>query len=165
MHELSIAQSLVELVEDELAAEAVAQSRGGEPAPCRPVKRVTVRVGDLSGVVPEALRSAFAIAVGRSSLRGAELAIEHCPAVVWCDRCRREQPVASPQHMRCPTCGELSPTLVGGRELELASIEVVDGPAERNDDDDAQAHAGEPGPGGGRAAAHPPGADADPKEE
>jgi hydrogenase nickel incorporation protein HypA/HybF len=138
MHEISVAQSLIDLVEDELAARAAAEMRGGGDPVCQQVGQIVVRVGALSGVVPEALSSAFRIAVGESSIRGATLVIESCPVVVWCEPCGRDSAIASPQRMRCPACGRSAGSVVGGRELELTSIEVTD------------------------AAAHAPGPDADP---
>jgi hydrogenase nickel incorporation protein HypA/HybF len=65
MHELSIALSLIDAVCDELPR------MGGVL-----VRRVHVRVGPGSGVVAEALRFAFDVAVAESAIEGAELAIE-----------------------------------------------------------------------------------------
>ena len=155
MHELSIAQSLIELVEDELAGRAAAESRGtGLPA-CARVGRVTVRVGPLSGVVPEALASAWSVASLRSVVvRGAGLTIDRQPAVVWCPRCAAERELPDPpQRMRCPACGGPTPELRSGRELELTSIEV------REDGTDAH------GPSATIGPSDPAGADADPEEE
>ena len=53
------------------------------------------------------------------------------PVVLWCDRCEREGQVPQPSRLRCPTCGEPSARVVGGRELELVSVEVIDGPTGR----------------------------------
>ncbi len=65
MHELSIAMSIIESVEEEIAAH-----------PAASVERVTVTIGDLSGVVPEALRFAWEPAVRDTRLTGAALRIE-----------------------------------------------------------------------------------------
>src|SRR6187431_2440743 len=98
MHELSIAQSLVELIEDEL----IARHPPGNPARSFRVGRVAIKVGVLAGVVPEALSSAFPVAVSRSKLRGATLEIEEVPMVVFCPSCRAERQLSSPQRLRCP---------------------------------------------------------------
>ena len=87
MHELSIALSLVDAVCEELP----------RLGPAASVRSVYVRLGPYSGVVAEALTSAFELAIAGSPIEGARLEIE-------------------------PT---------GGRELELAAVEVVDGPANR----------------------------------
>ena len=66
MHELSIALSLVETVCDELP-------RLGSGVA---VRRVLIRVGPLSGVVPAALKFAFDVAAEGSPIAGSELDIE-----------------------------------------------------------------------------------------
>lgn len=131
MHELSIAQCLVDLIEDEVTARAPAQQRGVNAPRCLRVGRVRVRVGALSGVVPEALYRAFPVAAARSSLKEATLSIEECLVVAWCPACGVARVLPSPQRLRCPACDGPTPDVVGGRELELVSIEV------RDDDDDA----------------------------
>jgi hydrogenase nickel incorporation protein HypA/HybF len=65
MHELSIALSLVDTICDELP-------KIGQVS----VRCVHVRIGALSGVVPEALSFAFDVACGDSPIAGAQLAIE-----------------------------------------------------------------------------------------
>lgn len=65
MHELSIALRLVELVEEQLA---------GEPAGAA-VVAVAIRVGELSSVVPAALRFAWGPATDGTRLQGAALRI------------------------------------------------------------------------------------------
>lgn len=66
MHELSIAMSLVDAVCEELP-------RLGDRVSIRSVR---VRVGPLSGVVPDALAFAFDVAAAESPLAGARLEIE-----------------------------------------------------------------------------------------
>lgn len=67
MHELSIALSLVDAVCEELP-------RLGDKVFVRSVR---VRVGPLSGVVPDALAFAFEVAADDSPIAGARLEIEH----------------------------------------------------------------------------------------
>ena len=72
MHELSIALSLVDTVCDELP-------RLGSDVH---VRRVLIRVGPLSGVVPAALKFAFDVAAEGSLIAGSELDIEEVPGRV-----------------------------------------------------------------------------------
>jgi hydrogenase nickel incorporation protein HypA/HybF len=65
MHELSIAMRLVQLVEEQIAAEPQAK-----------VTAVYIRIGVLSSVVPEALEFVWGPATQDSPLQGAELQIE-----------------------------------------------------------------------------------------
>ena len=73
MHELSVAQRLVELVCEEVRAERA----------CR-VTVVHLRLGPLSGVVAEALLFAFDSATAGTRLDGAKLAIEPVEPAVSC---------------------------------------------------------------------------------
>jgi hydrogenase nickel incorporation protein HypA/HybF len=121
MHEISIAQSLVDEV-------LVQLDDGNDGAPSH-VVRVTLRVGVMSGVVPEALRFAFGAVTHGTPLDGARLEIDVVGLVAWCDGCGAERALAGPQRLRCPTCAAPTPRVLRGRELELVSIEVVDGAA------------------------------------
>lgn len=114
MHELSIAMSLVEAACEE--AERLGQVR---------VEALHVRLGPLSGVVPEALRFSFDLVADGTVIAGARLEIEETELVVFCPRCERERTLPTIQHFRCPVCHEPTPQVVHGRELELASLEVT----------------------------------------
>jgi hydrogenase nickel incorporation protein HypA/HybF len=88
------------------------------------VHEIRLRIGVLSGVVPEALQFAFeALAEGTPAENGM-LTIEPVPARFWCDPCNREFEAAG-WFAECPDCGNASSTLRAGRELELASLEVA----------------------------------------
>lgn len=118
MHELSIALSLVDVACGELT----------RFSPGTQITAVHVRVGPLAGVVPEALSFSFEIAAQGSAIEGARLEIERVPLTAWCEGCAAEQPIASIQALRCPVCGGLASEVISGRELQLAALEVVDGP-------------------------------------
>ncbi len=113
MHELSIALNIVEIA----AAEA---ARHGESA----VSAVHVRLGPLSGVVKEALISAFEIAREDSPLAGAELVVEDVPIRFYCRLCRMEVTVASLQAFVCPRCSSPAGDILSGKELEVRSLEI-----------------------------------------
>ncbi|HLL89026.1 MAG TPA: hydrogenase maturation nickel metallochaperone HypA, partial [Tepidisphaeraceae bacterium] len=87
---------------------------------------VRARVGPLAGVVAAALQFAFAEACAGTVLAGARLEIENVPLAVFCPACASERTIASPQRLLCPVCGEATPDVVSGRELEVASVEVED---------------------------------------
>ncbi|MBK8049218.1 MAG: hydrogenase maturation nickel metallochaperone HypA [Anaerolineales bacterium] len=124
MHELSIAQSLIEI------AEETARNAGATE-----VLAVHLRLGALSGVVPDALQFSFPIAAEGTLVAGAQLIIEEVPAVVYCDQCAAERSITWPPDFRCPVCGEFAPKLLQGRELQITAIEVME-----KDEVDAAAH-------------------------
>jgi hydrogenase nickel incorporation protein HypA/HybF len=116
MHELSIAQSLLALIEDEMV------KHGKE-------KLITVKVrhGRLSSVVPEALSMAFEVLTADSRLADAALVMEETPVLLRCRDCSREftpdPPTAA--FAPCPGCGqELGHTVVSGRELYIEYLEL-----------------------------------------
>ncbi len=114
MHELSIVMSLLDIVSEERA-----RLGGGR------IEVVHVRVGQLSSVVPYALRQSFDTAVVGSDIDGAALAIESVPVAIFCDACGVEREPAG-QSVRCPACDRPAGRIVRGRELELVALEFAD---------------------------------------
>lgn len=87
------------------------------------VHRLRLRVGALSGVVPEALRFAFDALAPGSPAEGGLLEIEPIAAVWRCGACDCELE-SGPADDRCPACGNAAVRLRRGLELELATVEV-----------------------------------------
>jgi hydrogenase nickel incorporation protein HypA/HybF len=113
MHELSIALSILDV-----AAETAEREGGGR------VAIVHLRLGPLSGVVKEALVSAYEMARAESSFPDSRLVIEEVPVVVWCPGCAAEQALPSIQLLCCPACGTPTPEVRHGRELEVVALEI-----------------------------------------
>ncbi|MFD8261067.1 hydrogenase maturation nickel metallochaperone HypA [Streptomyces griseoluteus] len=114
MHELSIATAIVE------QAGEIARADGAGD-----VSSVTVRVGELAGVVPDALHFAFEVARDGTSLASARLVVEQVTAVAWCGGCAAEFAVGMPPFFWCPACDQPSQDLRSGRELEITAVEAV----------------------------------------
>jgi hydrogenase nickel incorporation protein HypA/HybF len=112
MHELSIAQALV----NEIAEVVTAQSASV-------AKAVVVRIGQLSGVEAEALEQVFPMVAEGTCVEGAILRCEHVPAVAICRDCSRECPMDDLIAV-CPACGSVHLGLKSGRELLIHSIEI-----------------------------------------
>jgi hydrogenase nickel incorporation protein HypA/HybF len=113
MHELSIAMSLLDVAAEEADRRGVVR-----------VIAVHVKLGPLSGVVKEALLSAYDLARESSRLANATLVIEDVPVVVFCPICRAERPVVSIQEFRCAACGTPTAQVITGRELQLTALEI-----------------------------------------
>ena len=86
MHELSIAMGILELTEEE------SEKRGGVH-----VDAIHVRLGPLSGVVKEALLSAWQLASEQTEFESSRLVIEDVPITMFCSKCQAERPVRSIQ--------------------------------------------------------------------
>jgi hydrogenase nickel incorporation protein HypA/HybF len=112
MHELSIMQSALSL--------ALEQARQAGAAR---VHIIRLRIGALSGVVPDALEFAFEVLTPGTLAEGAKLAIDNVPARFWCATCMREFQ-SDNMFAECPDCHSLSGDLRAGREMEVASLEI-----------------------------------------
>lgn len=88
------------------------------------VHEIRLRVGALSGVVPDALQFAFEALADGTPAKNARLTIEHIPARFWCEACQREFEAVR-LFAECPECNTPSRKLRAGRELELASLEIA----------------------------------------
>jgi hydrogenase nickel incorporation protein HypA/HybF len=112
MHELSIAQSVLEAVRAEAARRPGAR-----------VCKVGLRVGELAGLEPEALRFGFEVLVRGTDLEPLQLEIEHCPQRQRCPQCGNEFNVRD-YEVTCPKCGTAGTVCIGGDELEIAYLEI-----------------------------------------
>ncbi len=108
MHELSITQSIVDLV--------AARTTG------RTVLAVRVRVGRLAGVVPEAMEFCFELAAAGTPVEGARLEIEESEGRLACRTCGLTS-AAEDLVLLCP-CGSADVSVVAGQELSVVSVEL-----------------------------------------
>jgi hydrogenase nickel incorporation protein HypA/HybF len=115
MHELSIAEALIEQVDEELR-------RAGQTGT---VMRLELAVGRLSGVHCDALRFGFQMLSQGTPLEGVEVSIRQPPAVARCRQCGAANEIAEIV-IDCPQCGSPEISIEEGRELLLESIEIED---------------------------------------
>jgi len=112
MHELSLIASLFEIVVEK-ASEHKA----------REVTLVTIKVGPLSGVVPELLESAFEMYKKETIAGRARLVVEPLPFIIRCRACAaetsRDNPISA-----CPACGSADFVIVQGTEVYLDKLEL-----------------------------------------
>lgn len=116
MHEMSIALAVVGQVET--AARVVAGDDGTVPT----ARSVTLRVGELAGVVSQSLHFCFELACADSLLAGAELVTETVPGRARCAPCDADWATGLPPDLCCPHCGGGASELTGGRELEIVEV-------------------------------------------
>jgi hydrogenase nickel incorporation protein HypA/HybF len=110
MHEYSLVAELVRQVEVEVL-------RAGAGS----VTRLTVAVGDLSGVERDLFATAYEVFRERTVCAGAELSVRPVPALWSCPRCARAIPPGSP--LRCSDCA-MPARLAQGDEIVLERIEM-----------------------------------------
>jgi hydrogenase nickel incorporation protein HypA/HybF len=109
MHEMSIAQGIIDICQ---------QHAGG-----RRVLSLEVEIGNLSGVVPEAIDFCFQACSQGTLLEGAHLGIIRIPGRGRCRDCGGETPLAT-LFDPCARCGGYRITIEAGEEMRVREIEV-----------------------------------------
>jgi hydrogenase nickel incorporation protein HypA/HybF len=89
------------------------------------VSQVTVQIGHLRQVVPDALQFSWEVVSSATDLRDAALVIEQVPAVVECTTCGARTTLDLPI-LACGTCEAFDVKLLSGEELLVVSIDLVD---------------------------------------
>jgi hydrogenase nickel incorporation protein HypA/HybF len=112
MHEMSIAQNIVEIVENALRDEVT---------PC--VEKVVVKVGQLVAVVPDSLDFCYTAITQGTRLADSELVIEEIPCQVRCKDCEGTSEIEA-FVFRCPHCESSELETLSGNELLVSHIEV-----------------------------------------
>jgi len=112
MHEMGIANSILEAVQ----AEAARYPGAG-------ASKVAVRIGELAAVDPDALRFCFEALTRQTEFESLTLEIEFCPRRQRCPTCNAEFD-AKDYEFRCLQCGDEHTECIGGDELELAYLEL-----------------------------------------
>ena len=112
MHELSIAQNIVEI------AEEYAIKNNAEI-----ISEIEIEVGEMSGVVIEALEFAMQSATIDTMLSEAKVDIINIKGYAKCLECRNEFSVSSLFDV-CPKCNSFHIEIISGKELRIKSILV-----------------------------------------
>lgn len=113
MHELSVAHAVVSTVVDAL------------PSPESRVTQIRLRIGLLSGIMPQALEFAYDVAVEGTPLADAVLVIERAPVVIECPTCGAQE-LPDAKHFVCPRCDAPCGDVIGGKEMEILDITLDD---------------------------------------
>jgi len=110
MHELGITQNIVAIA--------------AEYANGQPVKRVTLEVGKLTAIMPDAIRFCFDVCCQDTILAGAQLEIIEKPGLARCRQCGAEVSVDLPFGV-C-ACGSQDLQIIQGEELSIKELETED---------------------------------------
>lgn len=112
MHELSIAQSILEIVHQHVPE--------GQRSDIRSVK---VQVGRLSGVVPESLEFCFSAIIEATPLGDARLDIVPTPVRAHCGECAVTFELQGTTFV-CPSCKSVDLEILSGTELQVIEVEL-----------------------------------------
>jgi hydrogenase nickel incorporation protein HypA/HybF len=112
VHEMSIAESVLQIIEDKARADGYAR-----------VKTVWLEIGQLAAVEQESLRFCFDVVTHDSIARDARLEIIETAGQGWCMDCASN--VALPAlYEPCPDCGSFQIEVTGGEEMRVKDLEV-----------------------------------------
>ena len=109
MHELAVTRNIVAIV--------------AEKAGQRPVRRVRLQVGRLSGIEVSAVRFCYDVCVRGTMLEGSDLEIEEIDGRATCLECKKDVAV---DHFtaRCPCEQRARVQITQGEELLIKEMEV-----------------------------------------
>jgi hydrogenase nickel incorporation protein HypA/HybF len=114
MHEMSLVQNIIDIVEQEMDRHSVEK-----------LKAIHLAVGRMSAVVPEQLKLCFEILTSQTRLAGTALTIRMVPLTYQCGNCHQEF-TSEGITGNCPSCNSENLELIFGRELKIEFIEVMD---------------------------------------
>ena len=112
MHELSITQSMFELVIEQAKKEKASK-----------VTSVNLVIGEITGVVSESVQFYFDLLSKDSIAENTQLNIKMVPCVVHCRKCNRNSNLDKSEYI-CPYCKRHELEIISGEELFVESIEV-----------------------------------------
>lgn len=112
MHEMSLAEGVLQLMEDSAKTQGFAR-----------VKTVWLEIGQLSGAEPEAMRFCFDAVMRGSLAENASLEIIETPGSGLCADCGSAFEVAA-RYEPCPRCGSYAVQIIGGDAMRVKELEV-----------------------------------------
>jgi hydrogenase nickel incorporation protein HypA/HybF len=112
MHEMDIAQSILDITLDNAAQHSAKQ-----------VTKIQLLIGKMTGVEPDALHFCFDVLAAGSIAAQATLEIVLVPLVVSCRDCGNQFTVER-YRFHCEACGSAQLDILSGRELRVEHLEV-----------------------------------------
>lgn len=113
MHEMALAESMLQIVEDAAVTQGFAQ-----------VRTIWVEVGRMASVEVAALQFCFEAVARDSVAQGAKLEIIEVAGSGYCSSCQRSSPVQDLLDA-CPACGSYAMQITGGTELRVKELDVI----------------------------------------
>lgn len=115
MHELSVTQGIMQVVEAEAKKNNVSK-----------VLSIKLMVGQFSGIMPQLIQDYFELVATGTVVEGAKLVIERIPASIKCLECGEVSQIDR-MKLRCPKCNGIEVKIVTGKEFYIDSMEVENG--------------------------------------
>lgn len=113
MHEYGITESIVRISCEE------AEVHGANK-----ITEIRLKIGELSGLVPESIQIYFDMVSEGTIAAGAKLIVEKILIRFKCNECGAESGVSSQGLYECPKCKSKNISIIGGHEYMIDSLEV-----------------------------------------
>lgn len=113
MHELSLLENVREILEDHAINQNFSK-----------VTQVTLEIGKLSCIEPEALRFGFDVVMKGSLAQNAKLLITELDGVGLCQQCG-QQLVMETLYEPCASCGSPNVKILQGRGMKIKDLTVI----------------------------------------
>ncbi len=112
MHELSIAQNIIMIVQEEL-----------QKYEHKSLRSIRLKIGAMSAIVPDSLSFCFGMITEGTELESSELIMDIVPLKGICRACKNEFEIEN-YCFECPYCQSTKIKTISGRELDIVEIEV-----------------------------------------
>ena len=113
MHEMAIAQSVLDIAFGEMEKNASAG-----------IRKIKISIGEFSGVVKDALEFAFDVLKTGTPAAKAEVEIEVLPMSAECSECGRVECRLNDLNLICPTCGRIL-FITSGRDMKVDYLDLL----------------------------------------
>jgi hydrogenase nickel incorporation protein HypA/HybF len=113
MHELSLLENVREILESHAESQHFTQ-----------VTRVTLEIGKLSCIEPDALRFGFDVVMKGSLAENAELIISEAKGLGLCRQCQQQMEMET-LYDSCVYCGSPLVQVIQGTELKIKDLMVI----------------------------------------
>lgn len=114
MHELSIAQEIINILETHVP-----------PERCHQVSKVIVKIGKFSNILSDSLQFCFEAVINNTKFSNAKLEVDSIPLIIECNECKQKIEIESPVFL-CSNCGSANIKLITGNEMSIDHIEIND---------------------------------------
>jgi len=112
MHEMSIAQNLIKIIQEEMTKHNV-----------NTLRSVRLNIGQMSAIVPNALSFCFEVIVAGTELEGTKLIMDIIPLKGYCYACKNEFLIED-YAFACTFCGSSNIETLAGQDLSVVEMEV-----------------------------------------
>ena len=114
MHELSLAQNIVEIIQKFVPKEEWNR-----------IRAVRTIVGEHSGVISDSLQFSYQAITSATILDQSHLEIETVPFMIHCSACDKDSSTEM-GNRQCASCGSFNTNILAGIELTVREIEITD---------------------------------------